>query len=94
MSQAALLLAVLGLSLGLWPLHPHGSAMGLFAAALGIVPALCALAMALSERSRALREQRPLGLPTAALGLSVAATLYCGFWLLAVLGLYLHSRHI
>jgi hypothetical protein len=89
----ALLLAVLGLLLGLWPLWPNGHALGIVAAALGLLPALVALFLALNGRSRALREERPLRLPTAALGLSVAAMMSCGFWLLALLFFLLRRGH-
>ncbi len=93
MEHAALFLAVLGLLLGLWPLHPRSHALGLLAAVAGILPAVSALLLALKNRSRALREQRRLELPTATLGLAVAATLTCSAWLLAVLLIFSRSRH-
>jgi len=85
MGHAALLFAVLALLLGVWPLFPQSSTLGLVAAVAGLLPALFALGLALRSRSHALAEGRPLGLFTAALGLAVAAALGCGFWLLSFL---------
>ncbi len=85
MGHAALLLSVAALLLGLWPLWPQSQALGVVVSALGVLPGLGAMMLGLSSRSRALRENRPLGIYTAALGLSVTATLLCGVWLLAIL---------
>jgi hypothetical protein len=85
MGLVALLLGVLAVLLGLWPLVPHGSSLGLVAAACGFIPSLGALVLALSSRGRALREARPPGLHTAALAVAVLATALSGFWLLAFL---------
>lgn len=84
MSQAALLLAGAALLVGLSPLLPRGGTLGLFAAALGFLPALLALGLALFRRGRALRDKQPLLLHTVALSTSVLACFLCGFWGLAV----------
>ena len=89
MSQAALSLAVVSLLLALWPLLPHTQVLGLLAAGLGVGPALLAVFLALRGRGRAWRSAEPLRFHTVALGLSVMATVFTGFWLLAILGFYL-----
>lgn len=90
MAIAALLLAGVGLVLGLGPLWPRGQALALIAAAVGVMPAGCALLLALLGRSRALREGQKLGLHTAALSLAVASTLLCTLWLASVLWVFVH----
>jgi hypothetical protein len=87
----ALILALLGLLLGLWPLWPHSSALSVVAAAMAVLPMLAALLLGLGARSRALRDQQPLRIATAAVGLAVAATMLCSLWLVA-LSLTLHPR--
>lgn len=83
MGLIALLLGGFAVLLGLWPLLPHGSSLGLVGAACGFIPSVGALILSLSSRGRALRHDRPLGLHTAALAVSVLATALCGFWLAA-----------
>jgi hypothetical protein len=84
LSQAALLLAGMALLLGLSPLVPRAGTLGLFGAALGLLPALCALGLSLASRARALRENQPLLLHTASLSASVLSSVLCGFWALSV----------
>lgn len=84
MTGSALLLSVIGLLLGLLPLWPSGSAVAVLLAALGFLPALSGLFLALANRSQALRLGLRLGWATGTLVLSVAATLLCTVWLLAL----------
>lgn len=83
MGLFALLLGGFAVLLGLWPLLPHGSSIGLVGAACGFIPSVGALGLALSSRGRALQHARPVTLHTAALALSVLATALCSFWLAA-----------
>lgn len=91
MGIAALILASVGLVLGLGPLWPRGQALALIVAAAGVLPAGCALALALVGRTRALKERRQLGLHTAALALAVSSTLLCTVWLASIL--WVLARH-
>jgi amino acid transporter len=91
LGTTGLILALLGLLLGLWPLWPHSPALSVIAAGMGVLPMLAALLLALAARSRALRDRLPLRLPTLALVLAVAATLLCTSWLVA-LSLTLQKR--
>lgn len=84
MTVSALLLSSISLVLGLLPLWPSGSVMTVLLAGLGMLPALSGLLLALANRSQALRSGLRLGLATATLIVSVAATLLCTVWLLAL----------
>jgi hypothetical protein len=90
MGHAALLLAGLGLLLGLWPLFAQGLS-GFVLAVAGLLPSLGGLVLSLRARSRALRDGQKLALATAALGLSVGAACLASSWLL-VLAFFLLRR--
>ena len=84
MTLSALLLSVLSLLLGLLPLWPGGSAVVVPIAALGVLPAISGLLLALANRSQALRSGQQVGVATVTLSLSVVATLLCTVWLCAL----------
>ena len=92
MVQSALLLTLLGLLLGLLPLWPQGSAVGVIGAALGVLPALSGLLLALASRNEALRSGLRLRRTTMTLGLSVAATLLCSVWMFALVVIWRTPR--
>ena len=92
MALSAFLLSLIGLLLGLLPLWPSGSVIGVIVAALGVLPAVSGLLLALANRSEALRQGRALRSATATLALSVAATLLCGVWLLALVVVFRSPR--
>lgn len=92
MVLSAFLLSLIGLVLELLPLLPSVSVIGVIAAALGVLPAVSGLLLALANRSEALRKGQRLGSATATLVLSVAATLLCGMWLLALVVVFRSPR--
>jgi hypothetical protein len=82
---AALLLGGLALGLGLRvPLAGgHGVLLGVIA---GLVAGAVGLVLGLGARAQALREQQPVGLCTAAVGIAVAGTLLCSLWVALLFG--------
>lgn len=92
MALSAFLLSLIGLLLGLLPLWPSGSVIGVIVAALGVLPAISGFLLALANRSEALRQDRKLGAATATLALSVVATLLCAVWLLALVVVFRSPR--
>lgn len=92
MALSAFLLSLIGLFLGLLPLWPSGSVVGVVVAALGILPAVSGFLLALANRSEALRHGRKLRSATATLAISVVATLLCAAWLLALVVVFRSPR--
>jgi hypothetical protein len=86
MSKGSLVLGALALGLGLLPLWPSTSPLVLALIVPALPLALVAVGLGLSGRSAALRARAPLGLPTAALVLAVAASVVCLAWLLGLCG--------
>lgn len=77
----ALLLGALALALGLRvPLAGRRSLA--LSVIIGLVAGVVGLLLGLGARTRALQEQTPVGLCTAAVALAVAGTLVCSLWVI------------
>lgn len=81
----ALLLGAVALGLGLRvPLAGRRSVA--LSVIIGLLAGVVGLLLGLAARTRALQEQAPVGLCTAAVALAVAGTLVCSLWVVLLFG--------